>query len=306
MANLKALRQRVASVKATRKITAAMKMVSAAKLRRARIRAENSRGYAQAMGQMVMRLQQTAPSSALPALLRPPDSPGAALLLLISSDRGLCGVFNSNLARAARAQLKLAEQAGQEMKIFCLGLKAAELLKREHARSMIETLSFPAAGDFSACAEISARIAGLVEAGSVGSLRLLYTSFRSAISQRVQLQSLVPLGPSLDADGGQSAAPGATAQDSAAPSRDHAYAFETEPEIEDLLSLLARRNLAAQIYRAVQESEASEHGARMTAMDNATRNAGSMIDRLTLLYNRSRQAAITNELIEIISAKEAM
>ena len=292
MASLKDLKNRIKSVKSTQKITKAMKMVAAAKLRRAKDHAEAARPYAERMEAMVRALTANVTEGAdLPVLLAGTGKEDVHLLVVATSDRGLCGAFNSSIVRAARRQITLLESQGKKVKIFCVGRKSYEQLALQHKGKIVERVSslYRTRPDFATAQELSQRILLTFEKEGCDVCTIIFNHFKSAISQTVTFQQLIPL--QIDAKG--------AAETSSA-------VYEYEPEEEAILADLLPRNLAVQIFKALLENAASEQGARMTAMDNATRNAGDMISRLTLQYNRSRQAAITKELIEIISGAEAI
>lgn len=304
MASLKDLRTRIASVKSTQKITSAMKMVAAAKLRRAQEQAEASRPYAERMERMLGALAKAMKGRAgAPALLTGSGKEDVHLVVVATADRGLCGGFNSNIVRDARRLIGQLTSDGKTVKILCVGRKSRDQLRRTHGDLIIDTiedlqkprLSFDKADD------IAERVARMFEEGEFDVCTLIYARFKSAISQIVTRQQLIPF---LATESGGSEKEEAKEEDSAL--ADFKGVYEYEPSEEDILAELLPRNLAVQIFKALLENNASEQGARMTAMDNATRNAGEMIDKLTLTYNRTRQAVITKELIEIVSAKEAM
>ncbi|PKU25353.1 F0F1 ATP synthase subunit gamma [Telmatospirillum siberiense] len=295
MPSLKDLRLRITSVKSTRKITSAMKMVAASKLRRAQSAAEQARPYAVRMERMLGNLAGSmAGQSGAPRLLAGTGRDDVHLLVVITSDRGLCGGFNGSIVRSTRLLVSDLQRAGKTVKLVTVGRKGRDQLKRDLGRLFIETyegigrkgVSFAEAND------ITAKIAALFDAGEFDVCTVIYNRFKSAISQEVTRQQLVPFPvPEVTA--------GAEEQATKA-------LYEYEPSEEAILADLLPRNLAVQIFRALLESSASEQGARMTAMDNATRNAGDMLNALTIRYNRSRQAQITKELIEIISGAEAL
>jgi len=294
MPSLKQYRMRIASVKSTQKITSAMKMVAAAKLRRAQEKAVAARPYAERMSRMLGSLAGSLVSSAgAPALLAGTGKSQVHLVIVATSDRGLCGGFNSTIVRGARNHIRQLLAEGKQVKLFCVGRKGRDQLRRDFAKLIVESmedvgrksLSFGDAG------RITARILAMFGAGEFDVASLFYARFRSAISQIVTRQQLVPFAI-------EGASPGATTGGDAV--------YDYEPEEEQILAELLPRNLAVQVFRALLENSASEQGARMSAMDNATRNAGDMIKRLTLTYNRQRQATITKELIEIISGAEAV
>jgi F-type H+-transporting ATPase subunit gamma len=292
MASLKDLKNRIKSVKSTQKITKAMKMVAAAKLRRAKEHAEAARPYAERMEAMVRALTANVTEGAnLPVLLGGTGKDDVHLLVVATSDRGLCGAFNSSIVRAARRQIADLEARGKTVKLFCVGRKAYEQLALQHKSKIVERVSslYRTRPDFATADELAKRILQTFDQERCDVCTIVYNHFRSAISQVVTFQQLIPLAMDASADAGAASA-----------------VYEYEPEEEAILADLLPKNLAVQIFKALLENAASEQGARMTAMDNATRNAGDMISRLTLQYNRSRQAAITKELIEIISGAEAI
>jgi len=294
--SLKELRARITSVKSTRKITSAMKMVAASKLRRAQSRAEAARPYAEAMQRMLEALaRNVAGREGAPKLLAGTGRDQVHLIVAITSDRGLAGGFNSNLGRAARNLARRLLAEGKTVKILTVGRKGGDYLNREFRSEILDRLHGSGGKDvaFSAAAELGERITAMLEAGEFDVCTLLFNRFNNVMSQTPTELQLIPL--SLPSNDNQPA-DGAGGQAS----------YEFEPDEETILSRLLPRNLQIQLYRALLESAAGEQGARMTAMDSATRNAGKAIDRLTLNYNRTRQANITKELIEIISGAEAV
>lgn len=298
MASLKDLRVRISSVKSTQKITSAMKMVAAAKLRRAQENAEASRPYAERMGRMLGSLASAfANQPGAPALLAGTGKDDVQLIVVGTADRGLCGGFNTNIVREARRLIREKIEDGKTVKILCIGRKGRDQLRREYSEYIIDTIEDVAKPSlqFDKAAEISGRIHHMFNNGEFDVCTIVYARFKSAMSQLVTSQQLIPLSTSADQE---EEADEATGLEGAV--------YEYEPDETEILAALLPRNLAVQIYKALLENQASEHGARMTAMDSATRNAGDMISNLTQIYNRTRQAVITNELIEIISAKEAM
>jgi F-type H+-transporting ATPase subunit gamma len=295
MPSLKDLRSRIGSVKSTQRITSAMKMVAAAKLRRAQELAVAARPYAERMERMLGSLASSSNGAGTAPLLAGTGKDDTHLLLFVSSDRGLCGGFNVSLMRHVRQQVKALQDDGKQPKIFCVGRKGAVLVRREYPSLLIEAVeevSKPAPR-YEAAAMIADRVTEMFESGEFDVCTVIYNKFVSALTQTVAPQQLIPFAVAAEEE-----AP----EDSAGV----AAAYEYEPSEEEILAELLPRNLSVQIYRALLESFASEQGARMTAMDNATRNAGEMIDKLTLNYNRTRQAFITKELIEIISGAEAL
>ena len=304
MPSLKDLKNRIKSVKNTQKITKAMKMVAAAKLRRAREAAEAARPYAEAMETMVAGLAASvAGGGGGPKLLSGTGRDQTHLLIIATSDRGLCGGFNSSIVRAARRQIRVLTAEGKKVKLLFVGRKGYEQLHAEFSALVIGRLDVLKKKMTYADAEIVVNdVLSRFDAGEFDVATIVYNKFRSAISQVVTWQQLVPL-----AVGSEQLAVSSEKGDSAnrqSPTANSSY--EYEPEEEEILADLLPKNLGVQVYKALLENSASEQGARMTAMDNATRNAGDMIKKLNLKYNRTRQAAITKELIEIISGAEAV
>jgi F-type H+-transporting ATPase subunit gamma len=292
MPSLKDLRVRINSVKSTQKITSAMKMVAAAKLRRAQEQAEAARPYAERMERMLGSLAASmAGQEGAPALMAGTGKDAVHLVAVMTSDRGLCGGFNSTIVREARRLIRELRAAGRQVKVLCVGRKGRDQLRRDFGGLIIGTIEEIAKPrlTFEAADRVARRIAQMFEAGEFDVCTIIYNRFKSAMTQFVTTQQLIPFAPA-----GGAAEPGASAS------------YEYEPDETVILAELLPRNLSVQIYKALLENRASEEGARMTAMDSATRNAGDMINRLTINYNRSRQAYITKELIEIISGAEAM
>jgi F-type H+-transporting ATPase subunit gamma len=293
MPNLKELKTRIASVKSTKKITSAMKMVAASKLRRAQELAESSRVYADSLAFILSSLAgKTTNNSDLPEILTGRENPKTTLLVVNSSDRGLCGGFNSNLFRHAKNWIAQQQAQGKSVKIMTVGKKAASFYRRSEL-DVIAGFDDLSSNDrqLQVAEEVKNKIVELFENKEVDEVFILFNKFISAISQEPSYQSIIPM----------------TTEESAQEETQTSNAvFEFEPDKNELLEYLVPRNFLTQIYRSILESAASEHAARMTSMDNATRNAGDMIDRLTLTYNRTRQAFITKELIEIISGAEAV
>jgi F-type H+-transporting ATPase subunit gamma len=298
--SLKEFRNRIASVKSTQKITSAMKMVAAAKLRRAQEQAEASRPYAERMGRMLGSLAKSVEGlPGAPKLLAGTGKDDTYLVVVATADRGLCGGFNSSIVREARRRIDQLLRDGKQVKILCLGRKGRDQLRRFHGDKIIDTveeLNKPYVR-FEPAAEVADRVIRMFEEGEFDVCLLYYAQFKSAISQIVTEQQLIPFKVEELEDEAEEEAPEAIKKGAV---------YEYEPNEEQILKELLPRNLAVQLFKALLENNASEHGARMTAMDNATRNAGDMIDKLTLRYNRQRQSVVTNELIEIISAKEAL
>ena len=298
MATLKDLRVRITSVKSTQKITSAMKMVAASKLRRAQTQAEAARPYAQRMERMLASLgASVAGSPTAPKLLAGTGGDKVHLLVPVTGERGLAGAFNSNVGRLTRNLARKLEAEGKTVKILAVGRKGRDYLRREIGSRLIGDISFAGKKTigFGEAQEIAARITQLLDDGAFDVCTVVYNRFQSVISQIPTEMRLIPA--PLPAEGSASAG-GAI------------YEYEAgdpdEPDQEVILAKLLPQNLAIQIYRALLENSAGFYGAQMTSMDNATRNAGDMIKRLTLNYNRARQANITKELIEIISGAEAV
>ncbi|MEC8806472.1 MAG: F0F1 ATP synthase subunit gamma [Pseudomonadota bacterium] len=291
MPSLKDLKTRINSVKSTQKITSAMKMVAAAKLRRAQDSAEKGRPYADRMQQIINSLAAKADPASAPQLLVGNGQDRTHLLVVISADRGLCGGFNGAITRQTRNEVARLRGEGKTVKLLMVGRKSADALRRELGDAYIESLegiqgTSVAFGD---AASIGDTVRTGFEAGEFDVCTVIFNKFKSAISQEVTLKKLIP-----------------AEVDETAPADDSGVSYEYEPDEEELLAVVLPRNISTQIYSALLESSAAELAARMTAMDNATRNAGDLIDRLTLVYNRTRQATITKELIEIISGAEAV
>jgi F-type H+-transporting ATPase subunit gamma len=294
MATLKELRLRIRSVKSTQKITSAMKMVAASRLRRAQEQAEAARPYAARMERMLASLAANLKGQAnAPRLLAGTGSEATHLIVVATSDRGLAGGFNSSILRDARRLIRQLQSAGKTVKVLTIGRKGRDSLRRDFSRLIVESRTEVGRPKltFESAREIAERVLDLFEAGEFDVCTIIFNRFRSAMTQIVTRQQLIPFAPPEAAERASSMS-GAI--------------YEFEPEETDILGALLPRNLAVQIFTALLENGASEQGARMTAMDSATRNAGDMINRLTITYNRSRQAAITKELIEIISGAEAL
>ena len=293
MPSLKALLTRINSVKSTQKITSAMKMVAASKLRRAQQQAEAARPYAERMERMLRALAASvADSPTAPPLLVGTGADKVALLIPVSADRGLAGAFNTQVARATRTLARKLEAEGKTVKILAVGRKGRDYLRRELASRITGDITYAGKKrlEFADAQAVGTRVTQMLAAGEIDTATLVYNRFQSVISQVVTEQQIIPAPPPPE---------GETADTSGAQ-------YDFEPDEETILAKLLPQALAIQVYRALLESAAGEHGARMTAMDNATRNAGDMIKRLSLNYNRARQANITKELIEIISGAEAV
>ena len=293
MPNLKDLKTRIASVKSTRKITSAMKMVAASKLRRAQELAESSRVYSESLGFILSSLAGgSKDNSDLPEILVGRQNPKVALLVINSSDRGLCGGFNSSLFRSAVNWIKEKKSQGIEVKLMPIGKKASAFYKRSDIE-VLENFEDLNTNDrqIEVSEKVKNKITDLFDSKAIDEVFILYNKFISAIAQEPTYKSLIPLEqPTSDVN----------------VSEENNSSFEFEPDKNELLEYLIPRNFLTQVYGSILESSAAEHAARMTSMDNATRNAGDMIDGLTMTYNRTRQAVITKELIEIISGAEAV
>ena len=292
MPNLKDLKTRINSVSSTQKITSAMKMVAAAKLRRAQEAAESGRPYAARMRSVIASLAAKADKASASPLLVGREDVKTHLLVIISADKGLCGGFNGSVARLARQQMTHLQGEGKKVQVYVVGRKAADNLGSEITDKTFARIEGVQGGviQYASAADISAKIIAGFEEGSFDSVSMIYNQFVNAITQKVTHSSLIPA--EVDASDDASDA--------------QASFYDYEPEEAEILGALLPQNLSTQIFSALLESSAAELAARMTAMDNATRNAGDMIDRLTLVYNRTRQANITKELIEIISGAEAL
>ncbi|PZA10798.1 F0F1 ATP synthase subunit gamma [Rhodopseudomonas palustris] len=291
MASLKDMRVRIASTKATQKITKAMQMVAASKLRRAQTAAEAARPYAEKMEAVISNIAGAAAGSpGAPVLLAGNGKDQVHLLLVCTGERGLSGAFNSSIVRLARERAYELMGQGKTVKFFCVGRKGYEQLRRNFEKQIIDNVELRSVRQigFVNAEEIAQKVIARFNAGEFDVCTLFYSRFKSVISQIPTAQRLIPL---------EVTAPAAGAV---------ATSYEYEPEEDEILSGLLPRNLAVQIFRALLENNASFYGAQMSAMDNATRNAGEMIRKQTLVYNRTRQAMITKELIEIISGAEAI
>jgi F-type H+-transporting ATPase subunit gamma len=290
MASLKDMRVRIAATKATQKITKAMQMVAVSKLRRAQAAAEAARPYAERMETVLRNIAvSVAGLDSAPALLRGTGSDRVHLLLVCTAERGLCGPFNSAIVRLVREHAGKLLADGKEVKIFCVGKKGYEQLRRQYEKSIIEHIDLRSVRTigFVNAEAIAEKIIDLYAKGTFDVCTLFFSRFKSVIAQIPTAQQIIP--PVFDAAADNGGA-----------------AYEYEPDEEEILAELLPRNIAVQIFRALLENAASFYGAQMSAMDNATRNAGEMIRKQTLTYNRTRQAMITKELIEIISGAEAL
>jgi F-type H+-transporting ATPase subunit gamma len=296
MASLKDLRNRISSVKATQKITKAMQMVAAAKLKRAQNAAEQARPYSKKMAEVLAGLAQVmGEREDAPALLAGNGRDDVHLLVVCTAERGLCGGFNSSIARKAKEHARRLMNEGKEVKIYTVGKKGYDALKMDFGRHIVERIDFRNVRhiSFDEADQVGKRIIEMFEEGAFDVCTLFYSEFQSVISQVPTAHQLIPA--TFDEE---------TAEENG--DSGSGMVYEYEPSEEAILADLLPRNISVQVFRALLENAASEQGARMTAMDNATRNAGEMIDSLTLDYNRQRQAQITKELIEIISGAEAL
>ena len=294
MASLKDMRNRIASVKATRKITKAMQMVAAAKLRRAQDAAQAARPYAERMDRVLANLAKGASKEGASPLLVGTGKDQVHLLIVMTAERGLCGGFNSNIARLARNDALRLTRAGRTVKIFTVGRKGSDNLRRDFARNIIDRVDLKGVKQvaFAHADDISQKVMALFAAGAFDVATLYFAEFKSVIAQKPTALQVIPAKiPEAKDD---------------APASGARATVEYEPSEETVLGQLLERNITTQIFRGLLENAASEQGARMSAMDNATRNAGDMINKLTIKYNRQRQANITKELIEIISGAEAL
>ena len=289
MPSLKDLKNRISSVKSTQKITSAMKMVAAAKLRRAQDQALASRPYTSLMDKIVSKISSKATGTSIDLLTGKPENK-TQLLVVFSADRGLCCGFNGSITRSVKKEINDLQKNNVNVKLLMVGKKSADSLNREYGDLFIDKIEGKSAKPNYADAEVLAtKIIDLFENGDFGVCRVIYNKFVSAIAQEVTFKSLIPAEVQINEE-----------------NKDTASIYDFEPSEEEILTDLLPRNLATQLFSSQIESTASELAARMTAMDNATRNAGEMIDKLTLQYNRTRQAVITSELIEIISGAEAL
>ena len=291
MPSLKDLKNRIGSVKSTQKITSAMKMVAAAKLRKAQEQAIASRPYCSSMEKIVSSLASKLIDNA-PELLKGKKEIKKQLLVVFSADRGLCGGFNGSISRAVKLEVKKSKDLGIETKLLFVGRKSADTLKKDFQQQIVDIVTGNSTNPiYSDALSISSKIVDLYQRDEFSSCKIIFNKFMSAITQEVTLKSLIPI---------------ETNNEDISNNNQVSSVYEYEPSEEVILEELLNKNIATQLFSAQMESTASELAARMTAMDNATRNAGDLIDRLTLQYNRTRQAFITKELIEIISGAEAL
>ncbi len=290
MASLDDLKKRIASVKSTQKITKAMKMVAAAKLRKAQESAEKGRPYSEKMNNIILNLSNgISDKENTSKLLSGTGDDKVHLCVVMTSDRGLCGGFNSNIIKKAKSYFSKISAEGKEFKIITVGSKGNDQLKRVYGEKIIENISFKESknANYFDADKVGKMIIEKFEAGEFDVCTIFYNQFKNVITQIPQAQQIVPLNNEEDEN-----------------NSDESYEFE--PDEDEILSNLLPKNISTQIFKAMLENSASEQGSRMSAMDNATRNAGEMVDKLTIEYNRSRQAAITKELIEIISGAESL
>jgi F-type H+-transporting ATPase subunit gamma len=289
MASLKEMRNRIGSVKATQKITKAMQMVAAAKLRRAQDNAQNARPYADRMASVIANLAAGVSGDGAPKLLVGTGSEARQLVIVATSDRGLAGGFNSSIVRMARERINRLLSEGRDVRLITIGKKAREQLRRQYGDRIVESYDAGGNPSLATAQDVAARVAALFDAGEIDVVSLLFSRFKSVVVQTPTFVQLIP------------------AQVAGAEPVDLKGAgYEYEPDAEGILETLLPRNLTVQVFSAMLENQAGFYAAQMAAMDNATRNAGDMIASLTLQYNRSRQAQITKELIEIISGAEAL
>ena len=291
MASLDDLRKRITSVKSTQKITKAMKMVAAAKLRKAQESAEKGRPYSEKMRNIILNLTESIndPSNA-PKLLVGTGKDQTYLCVVMTSDRGLCGGFNSNICRLAKNYFSKILSGGKELKIITIGSKGHDQLKREYGKYIIKKLSFKDKKkiSFLEADEVGKIIIDLFDKNEFDKCILFFNNFKNVVTQIPQAQQIIP------------------AEKKEATKEKNENFYEFEPDEDEILEDLLPKNISTQVFKAFLENSASEQGSRMTAMDNATRNAGDLVNKLTIVYNRSRQAAITKELIEIISGAESL
>ena len=291
MASLDDLKKRIASVKSTQKITKAMKMVAAAKLRRAQESAEKGRPYSEKMNNVILNLSSgISDKENAPKLLSGTGNDKVHLCVVMTSDRGLCGGFNSNIIKKAKSYFSQILSEGKELKIITVGSKGNDQLKRMYGDKIIENISFKESknANYFDADKVGKIVINKFESSEFDICTIFYNQFKNVITQIPQAQQIIPL----------------NSEDSEENSSEESYEFE--PDEDEILSNLLPKNISTQIFKAMLENSASEQGSRMSAMDNATRNAGEMVDKLTIQYNRSRQAAITKELIEIISGAESL
>jgi len=295
MASLKDMRNRISSVKATQKITKAMQMVAAAKLRKAQEAAAAARPYAEKMDEVLANLNARVPNKETASpLLVGTGKDDVHLIIVATADRGLCGAFNANIVKKAREIARPLISEGKDVKFLCVGGKGYEVLKRDQAQRIVDVIEMKSVKrvGFDDAHDVAKRVLGMFDKGEFDVCTLVFSEFVNTLTQKPKAMQLIPASLPEEEE----------AQESSGPHADYIF----EPDEEDILRDLLPRNIATQIFRALLENAAGEQGARMTAMDNATRNAGELIDKLTLTYNRLRQDQITKELIEIVSGAEAI
>ena len=292
MPSLDDLKKRIKSVKSTQKITKAMKMVAAAKLRKAQDRAEKGRPYSEKMQSIILNLTRSVsdPENA-PKLLVGTGKDKVYLCVVMTADRGLCGGFNSNICKLAKNYFKKLLKEGKEIKVITVGSKGSDQLKREYEKYIIKKISFKDKKNitFKEANEVGKLILEIFNKGEFDKCILFYNNFKNVITQIPQAQQIIPAEKTKSDE-----------------NKNEKNFYEFEPEEDEILDDLLPKNISTQVFKAFLENAASEQGSRMTAMDNATRNAGDLVDKLTINYNRSRQASITKELIEIISGAESL
>ena len=292
MPSLKDLRNRITSVKSTQKITKAMKMVAAAKLRKAQENAEKGRAYSEKMNQIINNLKSSITDvSSAPKLLAGTEKSDVHLCVVMTADRGLCGGFNTNIVKKARQFCNQVINSNQKLKIITVGSKGHDQIKREYGKYVIKKFTFKDKKNisFNEADEVGKEIISLFNQNKFDKCIIFYNNFKNVITQIPQAQQIIP-----------------AETKNLKESNDEKFSYEFEPEEDEILEDLLPKNISTQVFKALLENAASEQGSRMTAMDNATRNAGDLVDKLTIDYNRSRQASITKELIEIISGAESL
>ena len=294
MPSLDDLKKRIKSVKSTQKITKAMKMVAAAKLRKAQEKAESGRPYSEKMNKIIMNLvNDNSDKSSLPKLMTQDNNDNTHLFVIVTSDRGLCGGFNTNICKLAKLKIKSSKEQNKNIKIITVGLKAQDQFKRDFEKSIIKSINFKGIKEvtFNEAEQVSKIILQLFNEKKLDKAYLFYNKFKNVITQIPTVEQIIPI-KLLDKNESLK--------------NEESSLYEFEPEKNEILEEMLPKNLSTQIFKAFLENGASEQGSRMTAMDNATRNAGDLVDKLTINYNRSRQASITKELIEIISGAESL
>ena len=298
MPSLKELKTRIGSVKNTQKITRAMQMVAAAKLRKAQEAAEKSRPYADRIGNVISNLAVSMQGAGdAPEMLVGNGKDQTYLLVIATADRGLCGGFNTNIVRKAREEITALKSAGKTVKLFMIGKKGQDQLQRLYGDDVVEFISLKEEKKIHAgiAQGIGGKVTEMFEAGEFDVCKLIYSEFKNVMTQEPIAKTIIPAAADIDAEAGEVSGPDL-----------QGAIYTYEPDEAGILKVLLPRNINTQIYTALLENQAGEMGSKMTAMDNATRNAGDMIDQLTLTFNRTRQAQITSELIEIISGAEAL